>query len=90
MVREDRPEVNHLRGVTTDGEVFDLALNKIPGNERSEWAGATFSPKGQTLFVNIQDPGVTFASGALAARPLQAGGPEAFRPLRGLLSRVGR
>lgn len=27
----------------------------------SEWAGATFSPDGRTLFVNIQTPGVTFA-----------------------------
>jgi len=28
---------------------------------QSEWAGATFSPDGKTLFVNIQSPGVTFA-----------------------------
>ena len=27
----------------------------------SEWAGATFSPDGKTLFANIQTPGVTFA-----------------------------
>lgn len=27
----------------------------------SEWAGATFSPDGSTLFVNIQSPGITFA-----------------------------
>ena len=27
----------------------------------NEWAGATFSPDGKTLFVNIQTPGVTFA-----------------------------
>ena len=26
-----------------------------------EWAGATFSPDGQTLFANIQTPGITFA-----------------------------
>ena len=33
-----------------------------PGDYRgSEWAGATFSPDGQTLFVNIQTPGITFA-----------------------------
>ena len=33
-----------------------------PGDYRqSEWAGATFSPDGKTLFVNIQTPGVTFA-----------------------------
>ena len=28
---------------------------------QSEWAGATFSPDGKTLFVNIQTPGITFA-----------------------------
>ncbi len=27
----------------------------------NEWAGATFSPDGNTLFVNIQQPGITFA-----------------------------
>ncbi len=33
-----------------------------PGDyRRSEWAGATFSPDGKTLFVNIQTPGITFA-----------------------------
>jgi uncharacterized repeat protein (TIGR03803 family) len=28
---------------------------------QSEWAGATFSPDGRWLFVNIQNPGITFA-----------------------------
>ncbi|GJL95217.1 MAG: phosphatase [Hyphococcus sp.] len=33
-----------------------------PGDYRfEEWAGATFSPDGETLFVNIQTPGITFA-----------------------------
>jgi hypothetical protein len=27
----------------------------------SEWAGATFDPSGRWLFVNVQDPGITFA-----------------------------
>ncbi len=27
----------------------------------NEWAGATFDPSGQVLFVNIQTPGITFA-----------------------------
>ena len=36
--------------------------NGIQGDFRSkEWAGATFSPDGQWLFINIQSPGVTFA-----------------------------
>jgi uncharacterized protein len=33
-----------------------------PGDFREkEWAGATFDPTGEVLFVNIQDPGITFA-----------------------------
>jgi secreted PhoX family phosphatase len=28
---------------------------------QNEWAGATFSPDGKWLFVNIQTPGMTFA-----------------------------
>ena len=33
-----------------------------PGDYRgAEFAGATFSPVGDELFVNIQTPGVTFA-----------------------------
>ena len=36
--------------------------NDGPVNFRgSEWAGATFDPTGEWLFVNIQDPGITFA-----------------------------
>jgi hypothetical protein len=31
------------------------------GFPREGWAGATFDPSGETLFVNIQDPGITFA-----------------------------
>ena len=27
----------------------------------SEWAGATFSPDGRVLFVNLQSPGVSYA-----------------------------
>ncbi|MGH8930286.1 MAG: PhoX family protein [Egibacteraceae bacterium] len=56
-----------LRGLTIDGRIFDFAQNLA---NDSEWAGATFSPDGRTLFVNIQGdtgpddpghPGMTFA-----------------------------
>jgi secreted PhoX family phosphatase len=48
-----------LVGVTDDGGVFPLAMNRL--NEE-EFAGATFSRDGQTLFVNIQGPpALTFA-----------------------------
>jgi uncharacterized protein len=54
-------EEQYLRGLTPDGRVFDFARNLVPGYEKYEWAGATFSPDGETLFVNIQTPGITFA-----------------------------
>ncbi|MCI0650700.1 MAG: PhoX family protein, partial [Planctomycetes bacterium] len=48
----------HVSGLSPEGEIFDLARNEW---NDSEFAGATFSPDGQTLFVNIQVPGVTLA-----------------------------
>ena len=58
---EDGSGVQHLRGLTRDGRVFDFARNAVAGSTDQEFAGATFSPDGQTLFVNIQTPGLTFA-----------------------------
>lgn len=55
---EDGPDgqPQHLRGVTSRGELYALAANGY-----SEFAGACFSPDGSTLFVNAQSPGITFA-----------------------------
>jgi secreted PhoX family phosphatase len=60
-----------LQALSPSGVLTQLAWNNIQLNgERnrfsgdfrgSEWAGATFSPDGEWLFVNIQSPGVTFA-----------------------------
>ncbi|HKY06453.1 MAG TPA: alkaline phosphatase PhoX, partial [Blastocatellia bacterium] len=61
VVCEDGRTDNYIRGLTRAGQIFDLAKNIIPGAERNEFAGATFSPDGETLFVNIQTPGITFA-----------------------------
>lgn len=56
-----------LRGPARDGRIFDFAQFLLNGRE---WAGATYSPDGQTLYVNIQgdtssggpgDLGYTFA-----------------------------
>ena len=67
LICEDVAGTCSLRGLTPDGQIFDFARNII--NER-EFAGATFSPDGRTLFVNIQGdlksrgpghPGMTFA-----------------------------
>jgi uncharacterized protein len=66
---EDGPIENYIRGLTRNGVMFDIALNQLTRNTApfaprfgEEFAGATFSPDGETLFVNIQaSQGVTFA-----------------------------
>jgi secreted PhoX family phosphatase len=58
---EDGDGDQYVRGLTHRGQIFDFALNVHPGFTDSELAGATFSPDGETLFVNIQSPGVTLA-----------------------------
>ena len=64
-----------LLALGRDGRAVEIGENNmvldtpVPGRPAieladyrgSEWAGATFSPDGTTLFVNIQSPGVTFA-----------------------------
>jgi secreted PhoX family phosphatase len=50
-----------LRGLTPRGDIFPFARNIVPGFESTEFAGATFSPDGQTLFVNVQFAGYTLA-----------------------------
>jgi secreted PhoX family phosphatase len=55
---EDGDGENFLRGITLVGKLYPLARNAL---NDSELAGACFSPDGRTLFVNLQDPGITFA-----------------------------
>ncbi len=64
-----------MLGIEPNGNVYVFAENNMiiespladrpfiePDDYRSrEWAGATFGPLGNLLFVNIQTPGVTFA-----------------------------
>ncbi|MFP5333829.1 MAG: PhoX family protein [Actinomycetes bacterium] len=58
---EDGGDGNWLRGLSHQGELFDIAQNRI-GNGNDEFAGATFGPDGRTLYVNIQSSsGLTFA-----------------------------
>ncbi len=47
---------NFLRGLSRDGDLFDFAENVL---NDSEFTGACFSPDGGSLFVNVQDPGLT-------------------------------
>jgi secreted PhoX family phosphatase len=61
MVCEDNGGPTYLRGVTRQGAVFPFAQNIAPGLETTEFAGACFSPDGQTLFVNMQAVGATLA-----------------------------
>lgn len=51
VVCEDGLGTNYVRGLTQDGEIFDLVKNNVLD---IEWAGACFSPQGRTLFVNMQ------------------------------------
>jgi uncharacterized protein len=75
----DRARQTFLRGLTDDGALYTFAANirpgLIPGSTTpaswDEFAGATFDPDGQWLFVNIQTPGITFAiTGPFQAGPL--------------------
>ena len=60
-----------VHGLTPDGRLFRFARNAVRlAGERNgiagdftsgEFAGATFSPDGRWLFVNVQTPGITFA-----------------------------
>jgi secreted PhoX family phosphatase len=50
-----------LRGLTPRGDVFPFAQNIAPMFAETEFAGAVFSPDGQTLFVNLQIAGYTLA-----------------------------
>ncbi|MGH9428595.1 MAG: alkaline phosphatase PhoX, partial [Terriglobia bacterium] len=61
VICEDNDHSSYLRVLTPEGRVFDLAKNIATGFETKELAGVTFSPDGQTLFVNLQFPGMTFA-----------------------------
>ncbi len=58
IVTEDGRGPDKIVGITPEGEMYLLAVNKLSS---SELAGATFSPDGSTLFFNIQNEGVTVA-----------------------------
>ncbi len=53
VICEDGPMPLRLNGLTRKGEIFAFAENLL---NDSEWAGATFSPDGETLFANLQGP----------------------------------
>ena len=55
---EDGGGEQFVVGVTPRGGIYKFGRN---AQSDSEFAGATFSPDGSTLFVNIQSPGLTLA-----------------------------
>lgn len=66
MVCEDGDGEQHVYGVDREGTVYPLARNRQnTGSDDEpafgEFAGATFTPDGSTLFLNCYEPGTTFA-----------------------------
>ncbi|WP_060886992.1 alkaline phosphatase PhoX [Streptomyces caniscabiei] len=66
MVCEDGNGAQHVYGVTRKGDVYAMARNaqNIGTADEPEWgefAGVTFSPDGETMYVNCYTPGTTFA-----------------------------
>jgi uncharacterized protein len=55
---EDGKGEQRLIGITPKGGVYTFAHN---ARDNSEFAGVCFTPDGQTMFVNIYDPGLTLA-----------------------------
>jgi len=70
-VCEDGPSIQRVQGLTRDGQLIVFARNNIVltgerngfrGDFRTmEFAGASYSLDGRWLFVNVQQPGITFA-----------------------------
>ena len=66
MVCEDGGGAQHVFGLTRHGEVYPMARGRqnIGTADEPEWgefAGVTFAPDGETMFVNCYTPGTTFA-----------------------------
>ena len=58
IVCEDGKGEQFLVGITPEGRYYRFAHNAF---NNSEFAGICFSPDGQTMFVNIYNPGMTLA-----------------------------
>ncbi|MBT2443836.1 DUF839 domain-containing protein [Streptomyces sp. ISL-36] len=66
MVCEDGDGAQHVYGLSRKGEVYAVArgaqnIGTPDAPEWGEFAGVTFSPDGQTMYVNCYTPGTTFA-----------------------------
>ena len=56
IIAEDGPQKQYLRGITPHGKIYTLACNSW---NLVEFAGPCFSTNQNSLFVNIQSPGLT-------------------------------
>ena len=72
---EDATAAQHLRGVSRDGEVFDIARNL---RNTIEFAGVCFSPDGNTLFANLYGRGNERTTTPYRATQQIPVGPEKF------------
>ncbi|GAA3111295.1 alkaline phosphatase PhoX [Streptomyces rectiviolaceus] len=66
MVAEDGDGAQHVYGLTRRGEVYTMARGRqnVGTPEKPEWgefAGVSFSPDHDTMYVNCYNPGTTFA-----------------------------
>jgi uncharacterized protein len=61
ILAEDGLGIQHLIGVSERGEAYPLARNELDSPVDSEFCGPAFSADGRTLFVNVYNPGYTFA-----------------------------
>ena len=58
MLAEDGSGEQFVRGLTSDGRVYEIARN---ARSRGELAGVCFSPDSRVLFFNLQRDGLTVA-----------------------------
>ena len=58
LLCEDNRGRDRIVGIKSNGRIYYLASNAL---NNSEFAGLTFSPNGEILFVNIYDPSYTLA-----------------------------
>ncbi|MFD7324496.1 alkaline phosphatase PhoX [Streptomyces sp. NPDC059875] len=58
VIAEDGEGIQHLFGATERGRTYPIARNDL---NDSEFTGVVFSPDGDTLYANIQDPGIMLA-----------------------------
>ncbi|MFJ8044318.1 alkaline phosphatase PhoX [Kitasatospora sp. NPDC096147] len=66
VIAEDGEGVSHLFGTTEDGKTYPIARNDLnigtaEEPEFSEFTGVNFSEDGETLYANIQVPGILVA-----------------------------